>query len=104
MLYEMLYKVLNGIDYIFYYQKNYKELRCTDIRDRTLLDGKRKPWFEGAFGNCLIALNEQKSTDKLYLVSKNKIQDIYDAGFYFANNEKRIEILEKFADKIIERE
>lgn len=99
----MTHAELKGISFVFYYNKNTDKIHCVDMSDKTITDGHGNPWFEGAYGNCLIFLQHQKCTDKLYLVSKNRIKDIYDAGFYYANNERRIEILEKFAKRTVER-
>lgn len=102
----MVYKELDGIDFIFYYNKHDDRIWVTDIRNKTKFTDNGGLWFEGAYGNCLIRLCNQKSTDRLYLISRDRVSDIYNAGFYNANIEHKIEIieiLEKYANKIVER-
>lgn len=104
-----LYEMIEEMDVVFYVS-NDKKLYMLDIRDKALTDYHGYPWYKGAFGNCLIALENTKITDKLYLLTRSSRQKIMSKGFGRTNKsaeeilEKRVALLEKYANKIITRE
>lgn len=75
-----MYAELEGVDFVTFFQKNAdsrwaNKWAICDFGDKKAKTDKGDPWYEGAYGNCLIALKYQKITDCLYLVSKDKIKD-----------------------------
>ena len=95
---------LSNTCYVFYVNNSYQQLRLANLTDRTSVDNNGYPWYEGCFGNCLITLRG-KFTDKLYLLSKTSVKKMFKAGnFHTPEIQPRVDLLEKYADKIITRE
>lgn len=105
---ERLYQEIEQMGFIFYVTDEKisdGKIHLTDIRDKTkTTDSGKYPWYKGAFGNCLISLKYSKVTDKLYLLSEDNGKKMYSEGFIYKDMIERIELLEKYADKIITRE
>lgn len=103
---KLIYPELEGIDLIIYYSNARNKWCATGMSDKEQKDDHGYPWYEGAYGNCLIALNNQKITDKLYLYDTEAAKKVYSCLFtaarYITNNERK-EIFEKYATRIIER-
>ena len=94
-------KILDGVVWIFYFAHNgIIKLRCGDLRDRQEVDDNKYPIYKGRFGNALIALRYGKTTDKLYLMSKEGLDVFRDRDIRGITAEQ----LEKYAMHTIERE
>lgn len=94
---------LNGIDYVLYINKNNDRLQMLDlINNRNAkVQNTGDSWNEAAYGNCLIALNHAKSTDTLYLLTKQGLDSI---GKVDVRNTKEVEkALREKAFKVVER-
>ena len=60
----MAYKELDGIDYVLYCNDSLEKLCMADLSDKEQTDEHGYPWYKGCYGNCLIALQYQKVTDR----------------------------------------
>ena len=98
-----MYKEIKGIDVVVYINKNDNKLHILDLasnKDATV-ENTGDPWVNGAYGNCLIALKHAKSTDKLYLLTKENINNM---GKVNIKDTKEVESkLMQHATRIIER-
>lgn len=102
----MAYKELDGIDYVLYYNDSLEKLCMADLSDKEQTDEHGYPWYEGYYGNCLIALRYQKVTDGLYLLSGKTMKELRSEGFLRVET-SRLHIkmlLNHKADKIVERD
>lgn len=102
----MAYKELDGIDYVLYYNDSLEKLCVANLSDKQSTDERGYPWYEGCYGNCLIALKYQRVTDGLYLLSENTMKELISKGFLKAEK-SRLHIkmlLNHKADKIVERD
>lgn len=97
-------KILDGVVWIFYLTNTADKWkirqRCADLRDRQEVDDNKYPIYKGRFGNALIALRYGKTTDKLYLMSKEGLDVFRDRDIRGITAEQ----LEKYAMHTIERE
>jgi hypothetical protein len=75
------------------------EWLCYDLRNREEVDYNHYPIYKGRFGNALIALNDGKITNKLYLIDNKKFDLIKNRY----TKTITIEELEKCATHTIER-
>lgn len=100
-----MYKELDGIDYVLYYNDSLEKLCMADLSDKEKTDEHGYPWYEGCYGNCLIALKYQRVTDRLYLLSGKTMRELRSEGFLKAEiNKLHIKmLLNHKADKIVER-
>ena len=98
-----MYKEIKGIDVVVYINKNDNKLYMLDLvsnKDATV-ENTGEPWIYGAYGNCLIALKHAKSTDRLYLLTKENISNM---GKVNIKDTKELESkLMQHATRIIER-
>ena len=98
-----MYKEIKDIDVVVYINKNDNKLYMLDLasnKDATV-ENTGEPWIYGAYGNCLIALKHAKSTDRLYLMTKENISDM---GKVNIKDVKELESkLTQHATRIIER-
>ena len=98
-----MYKEIKGIDVVVYINKNDNKLYMLDLasnKDATV-ENTGEPWIYGAYGNCLIALKHAKSTDKLYLLTKENINNMCKVNI---KDTKEVESkLMQHATRIIER-
>lgn len=70
-----MYPELNGIDYICFFTKD-KDYPYIIPNDKTAtVENTGEPWFPAAYGNALIYLRNQKSTDKLFLMTKDGMRN-----------------------------
>ena len=99
----MLYKELDGINYVLYYNDSLEKLHIADLSNKEQIDEHGCLWYEGCYGNCLIALQCQKITDRLYLFSEKTMKKLISEGFLKQTNKLYIKkILNCKADKIVE--
>ena len=107
--------LLENVCAVIYFRNDaLNEKMCyADMSDRKKMDGHGYPWYKGAFGNCLIKLNNSKITDALYLLTNDEKEKIINEYCLFAeNNNFSIEegiaehrlLLEKYCKKILRRE
>lgn len=89
-----MYKEIEDIDFVVYCSISDGIWHIADLRDRELKDGNGNPWYEGVYENCLIALNYQRITNKLYFCTK----DIFSQFTY--KDLKNVKILENRATRI----
>ena len=98
-----MYKEIKGIDVVVYINKNDNKLYMLDLasnKDATV-ENTGEPWINSAYGNCLIALKHAKSTDRLYLLTKENINNM---GKVNIKDTKEVESkLMQHATRIIER-
>lgn len=95
---------LSNIYYVYYLNSEQNRIVLARLTDRKSVDNKGDPWYRGCFGNCLINL-KAKFTDKLYLLSNQSMKNICDTGkFHTLLIQQSVDLLEKYADKIITRE
>ena len=96
-----MYPELEGINYVCYFKdgEDYPHITIND--KNATVENTGEPWFPAAYGNALILLKYRKSTDKLYLMTKEAMN-----GFnpFTMNKEKQINYLEKNAKKKITRD
>lgn len=95
-----MYQNVENIDYVLYINNDDKKLHYADLTDRESRTDNGDLWYKGAYGNCLIALYHARTTNKLYLVTKETLKamnilvgDILGITQFLDNN----------ADKIITR-
>ena len=100
-----MYKELDGIDYVLYYNDSLEKLCVANLSDKESTDEHGNPWYEGCYGNCLIFLKHQKVTDRLYLLSGKTMKELESEGFFKSKpNGLHIKmLLNHRADKIVER-
>lgn len=67
--------VLKDIVAVVYYKDGHYYSTVADMSNREITTDNGYPWYKGAFGNCLIALNS-KLTDTLYLLDKKAMDKI----------------------------
>lgn len=101
----MMYEELNGIDYVLYYD-SLEKLHIIDLSNKEQTDEHGYPWYKGCYGNCLIVLQHQKTTNRLYLLSEKTMRELRSEGFLKAEiNKLHIKmLLNHKADKIVERD
>jgi hypothetical protein len=75
------------------------EWLCYDLRNREEVDYNHYPIYKGCFGNALIALNNAKITNKLYLMDNKNFELIKNRY----TKTITVEELEKCAMHTIER-
>lgn len=68
------YDYLDDIDYVLYVSSEEK-VHLANLQDRTSTCNHGY-WYEGCYGNCLIALKSNQ-TDKLYLLTKETYKEVY---------------------------
>jgi len=104
---KLTYPELEGIDLVIYYSNAKNKWCVTDISDKEEKDGHGVPWYEGAYGNYLIALRNQKITNKLYLYNAEAAKEVRPYSLttmqYITTEEEQAEAFEKYATRIIER-
>lgn len=81
-----MYKELEGIDYVVYETNADNKIHILNIIDNKndTVENTGEPWYQAAYGNCLISLENSKVTDKLYLIKKSlaeKIIWVVNKGF-----------------------
>ncbi len=93
---------LKDIAYVFYINNVDGKIHTCNISNKEELDCNNYPRYLGQYGNCLIALRNQKTTDKLYLMTGDTFGKIkkkfWRLDMYLAE-----EFLNRYADRIIER-
>lgn len=99
----MTYPELQNVDYVFYINNKTGRVHMANLSNKEEKDENNQPLYEGIYKNCLMLLQNQKITDKLYLMSENTFnkikRDYWKADMYVINS-----FLEKHSDKIIERQ
>lgn len=92
---------LNGIDYVFYIQKQNRHTNMIDLTTSDTVENAGESWGEAAYGNALIFLNISQITDALYLMDKESMK-----GFNAVTmcREEQETFLKSHAKKIITRE
>ncbi len=60
---------LKDIAYVFYVNNVDGKIHTCNISNKEELDCNNYPRYLGQYGNCLIALRNQRITDKLYLIT-----------------------------------
>lgn len=99
-----MYDEIKGIDYILYVNKNDNKIYMLDlINNRNeKVENTGSSWNEAAYGNCLIALEYAKSTDALYLLTKEDLESI---GKFNIRDTKEVEKkLKNNAIRIVKRQ
>lgn len=98
-----MYEEIKDIDYVFYINKNNNIVHMLDLISNkdAKVQNTGEPWNNSAYGNCLIALQHAKSTDALYLLTKQGLDSI---GKIDITNTKEVEkALKEKAIKVVER-
>lgn len=93
---------LKNISYIFYIDNMNGKLHTCNISDKEEVDNNNYPRYLGQYGNCLIALRNQKTTDKLYLMTEETFGKI-KRKFWQIDRYILEDFLEKYSDRTIER-
>ena len=94
-----MYPELKGIDYICFFRDGYLQIIIND--KNATVENTGEPWFPTAYGNALIFLECQKSTDKLYLMTKENMNGFIPLTM---DKEEQAKYLEKNAKKKITRD
>ena len=94
---------LKNISYIFYIDNMNGKLHTCNIRDKEEVDANDYPRYLGQYGNCLIALRNQKITDKLYLMTEETFGKI-KRKFWQIDRYILEDFLEKYSDRTVERQ
>lgn len=89
---------LKGIEAVCYFTQTSQYAHVIDMT--ATVENTGKPWCEAAYGNALIFLHNQKSTDRLYLMSEGFKRDYKP---WTMNGEEQRRYLEKNAVRIITR-
>lgn len=98
-----MYDELKDISYIFYINNTTGKLHACNIRDKEEVDANDYPRYLGQYGNCLIALRNQKITDKLYLMTEETFGKI-KKKFWHLDRYILEDFLEKYSDRTVERQ
>lgn len=96
------YDELKNISYVFYIDNNDGKLHMANLSDKVEVDAHNYPIYKGRYGNCLITLKHQKTTDKLYLITEETFGKI-KKEFWKLDRYIVKEFLDCHADKIIVR-
>lgn len=97
-----MYDELKDISYIFYINNTTGKLHTCNISDKEEVDANNYPRYLGRYGNCLIALRNQKTTDKLYLMTEETFGKI-KRKFWQIDRYILEDFLEKYSDRTVER-
>ena len=93
---------LKDIAYVFYVNNVDGKIHTCNISNKEELDCNNYPRYLGQYGNRLIALRNQRITDKLYLITGDTFgkikKNFWQLDMYLAE-----EFLNRYADRIIER-
>ena len=72
-----MYPELNGIDYIGYFTDSDIPHVLDIVHNKnTTTANTGDIWYKDAYGNCLIALNNAKITDELFLMTAYNMKNI----------------------------
>lgn len=97
-----MYDELKGISYIFYINNTTVKLCTCSINDKEALDDNGYPRYLGKYGNCLIALRNQKITDKLYLMNEETFNRV-KKKFWQLDRYLMKDFFDRYADRIVAR-
>ncbi|OLA94865.1 MAG: hypothetical protein BHW64_01840 [Candidatus Melainabacteria bacterium LEY3_CP_29_8] len=93
---------LKDIAYVFYVNNVDGKIHTCNISNKEELDCNNYPRYLGQYENCLIALKNQKITDKLYLMTEETFRKI-KKKFWYLDMYLAKEFLDRYADKVIAR-
>lgn len=91
---------LKGIEAVCYFTQTSQYAHVIDMTSNATVKNTSKPWCEAAYGNALIFLHNQESTDKLYLMPEGFKKDYKP---WIMNGEEQRRYLEKNAVGIVTR-
>lgn len=97
-----MYDELKDISYIFYINNTTGKLCTCSINDKEELDDNGHPRYLGKYGNCLIALRNQKITDKLYLMTEETFNRV-KKKFWQLDRYLMKDFFDRYADRVVER-
>ena len=70
--------VLENVTAVVFFDKEINRYAVVNMIDRKKTDDNGYPWYKGAFGNCIIYLNSQR-TDILYLLGNKAVEKVNKA-------------------------
>lgn len=97
-----MYDELKDISYVFYINNTTGKLCTCSVDNKEELDDNGYLRYLGKYGNCLIALRDQKITDRLYLMTEETFNRV-KKKFWQLDRYVLKDFLDRYADKIIER-
>lgn len=97
-----MYDELKDVSYIFYINSKSGKLHTCNIYNKEEIDDKGYTRCRAQYGNCLIALRDQKITDSLYLMTEETFNRV-KKKFWQLDRYVLKDFLDRYADKIIER-
>lgn len=97
-----MYDELKDISYIFYINNTTGKLCTCSINDKEELDDNEHPRYLGKYENCLIALRNQKITDKLYLMTEETFNRV-KKKFWQLDRYVIKDFFDRYADRTVER-
>lgn len=98
-----MYDELKDISYIFYINSKSGNLHTCNICDKEEVDDKGYPRYRAQYGNCLIALRNQKITDRLYLMTEETFNRV-KKKFWQLDRYVIKDFFDRYADKVVERQ
>lgn len=97
---KTVYDELKNISYIFYINNTSGKIHMCNISDRKKVDDNGYPIYRAQYGNCLIALRNQKITDKLYLMTEETFNNI-KSKFWKIDMYVLKDFFDRYADRIV---
>lgn len=99
---KTVYDELKNISYIFYINNTSEKIHMCNISDRKKVDDNGYPRYRAQYGNCLIALRNQKITDKLYLMKEETFNRV-KKKFWQLDRYLMKDFFDRYADRIVAR-
>lgn len=93
-------KELKGVEAVCYFTQTSQYVHVIDMTSKATVENTDKSWCEAAYGNALIFLHNQKSTDRLYLMPEGFLKN---SKLWMMNGKEQRKYLEENAVRIITR-
>lgn len=97
-----MYDELKDISYVFYINNTTGKLCTCSVDNKEEVDDNGYPRYRAQYGNCLIALRNQKITDKLYLMKEETFNRV-KKKFWQLDRYLMKDFFDRYADRIVAR-
>lgn len=97
-----MYDELKDISYVFYINNTTGKLCTCSVDNKEEVDDKGYLRYRAQYENCLIALRNQKITDKLYLMKEETFNRV-KKKFWQLDRYLMKDFFDRYADRIVAR-
>lgn len=97
-----MYDELKDISYVFYINNTTGKLCTCSVDNKEEVDDKSYLRYRAQYENCLIALRNQKITDKLYLMKEETFNRV-KKKFWQLDRYLMKDFFDRYADRIVAR-